>query len=123
MTMARILVIAAALATSTLARKPGEPIKPGFNLFSKQQDIQLGQQAAAEVRRQSRPVSNPELQDYIRRIGERLAATRDVRDSGFQFTFTLVNDKSINAFALAGGPTFVHTGLILADDNEAQVAS
>ena len=105
-----------------MARKPGEPIKPGFNLFSKQQDIQLGQQAAAEVRKQSRPVSSPELQDYIRRIGERLAATPDVRDSGFQFTFTLVNDKSINAFALPGGTTFVHTGLILAADNEAQIA-
>jgi len=120
--MKRILVIALALAIPTLARKPGEPIKPGFNLFSKQQDIQLGQQAADEVRKQSRPVSSPELQDYIRRIGERLAATSDVRDSGFQFTFTLVNDKSINAFALPGGPTFVHTGLILAADNEAQIA-
>src|SRR5437016_12156204 len=117
-----VIVIAAALAISALARKPGEPIKPRFNLFSKQQDIQLGQQAAAEVRKQSRPVSSSELQDYIRRIGERLAATPDVRDSGFQFTFTLVNDKSINAFALPGGPTFVHTGLVLAADNEAQVA-
>src|SRR6266481_9130801 len=120
--MKRILFMALALAIPTLARKPGEPIKPGFNLFSKQQDIQLGQQAAAEVRKQSRPVSSPELQDYIRRIGERLAATPDVRDSGFQFTFTLVNDKSINAFALPGGPTFVNTGLVLAADNEAQIA-
>src|SRR5438046_6501927 len=119
---ARVIVIAAALAIPTLARKPGEPIKPGFNRFTKQQDIQRGQQAAAEVRRQSRPVSSPELQDYIRRIGEQLAATPDVRDSGFQFTFTLVNDKSINAFALPGGPTFIHTGLILAADNEAQIA-
>src|SRR6267378_5973616 len=118
---ARILVLALALAMPTLARRPGEPIKPGFNLFSKQQDIQLGQEAAAQVRKKYRPVSNPELQDYIRRIGERLAATPTVRDSGFQFTFTLVNDKSVNAFALPGGPTFVQTGLILAVDNEAQL--
>src|SRR6266851_4121316 len=117
-----IIVMAITLAVPVLARKPGEEIKPGFNLFSKQQDIQLGQQAAAEVRKQYTVVPNQELQDYIRRIGERLATQREPRESGFQFTYTLVNDKSVNAFALPGGPTFVHTGLILAADNEAQVA-
>jgi predicted Zn-dependent protease len=111
-----------AVALPIYARKPGEPLKPGFNLFSKQQDIQLGQQAAAQVSKQYQVVQNQELQEYIRRIGERLAATQEARSSGFPFTFTLVNDKSINAFALPGGPTFVHTGLILAADNEAQIA-
>src|SRR5258707_12210377 len=107
---ARIVVMAAALALPAFARKPGEPIKPGFNLFSKQQDIELGQQAAAEVRKRARPVANPELQDYIRRVGERLASTPTGRDSGFHFTFTLVNDKSVNAFALHGAPTSDKTG-------------
>src|SRR5438552_15081693 len=116
------VALALTLVVPAIARKPGEPIKPGFNLFSKQQDVQLGQQAAAEVRKQYQVVPNQELQDYVRRVGERLAATPDARESGFPFTFTLVNDKSINAFALPGGPTFVHTGLILAADNEAQVA-
>jgi beta-barrel assembly-enhancing protease len=120
----RIFAIAFSLilTVAAFARKPGEEIKPGFNLFSKQQDIQLGQQAAAQVRRQYQVVPNPELQDYIGKVGARLAATKEARDSGFQFTFTLVNDKSVNAFALPGGPAFVHTGLILAADNEAQVA-
>ena len=119
----RLLAITA--LTVSLAygmRRPGEEIKPGFNLFSKQQDIQLGLQAAAQVRKQYRPVSNQELQDYIRRIGERLAAQREARESGFNFTFTVLNDKSINAFALPGGPAFVLTGLIAAADNEAQIA-
>src|SRR5260370_22827219 len=115
--MTRILVLALALAMPTLARRPGEPIKPGFNLFSKQQDIQLGQQAAAQVRKQYRPVSNPELQDYINRIGARLSATSELRDSGFQFTFTLVNVNSINAYALPVAHTFVHPGLILSAPN------
>src|SRR5437764_253782 len=118
---ARIIILAAALAVPALARKPGDPIKPGFNLFSKQQDIELGQQAAAELRKRARPVANPELQDYIRRVGERLASTPTVRDSGFHFTFTLINDKSVNAFALPGGPTFVQTGLTLAVDTDAQL--
>src|SRR5260221_11587165 len=100
-----LIAMAIVLTVPALARKPGEPIKPGFNLFSKQQDIELGQQAAAEVRKRARPIANPELQDYIHRVGEQLAATPTVRDSGFHFTFTLVNDKSVNAFALPGGPT------------------
>src|SRR6266567_7269801 len=116
------IVMAITLTVPALARRPGDEIKPGFNLFSKQHDIQLGQQAAAQVSRQYQVVPNQELQDYIRRVGERLAAQKEPRESGFRFTYTLVNDKSVNAFALPGGPTFVHAGLILAADNEAQLA-
>src|SRR5882672_5462762 len=93
------LAVAVAIALPVWAmRKPGDPIKPGFNLFSKQQDIQLGQQAATQVRTQYQVAQNAELQDYIRRVGEKVASQKDARDSGFTFTFTLVNDKSVNAF-------------------------
>ena len=68
------LAMAMALTLPAFARRPGEEIKPGFNLFSKQQDIQLGQQAAAEVRKKYQVVQNQELQDYISRVGARLAA-------------------------------------------------
>src|SRR6185436_20342441 len=84
--------------------------------------IQLGRQAAVEFRKQYKVVPNQELQGYLRRIGERLAIQKEPRESGFEFTYTLVNDKSTNAFALPGGPIFVHTGLILKADNEAQLA-
>jgi Zn-dependent protease with chaperone function len=103
-------------------RKAGDAIKPGFNLFSKEHDVQLGQQAAAQIGKQYHVVENRQLQDYVRQVGERLAAQKVAKDSGFPFTFKLVSDKSINAFALPGGPTFVHTGLIAAADNEAQLA-
>jgi beta-barrel assembly-enhancing protease len=117
------LVLALSMAVPACAmRKPGEPLKPGFNLFSKQQDIQLGQQAAAEIAKQYQIVQNQDIQNYVKRIGERLAAQKEAKASGFPFSFTVVNDPSINAFALPGGPTFVHTGLIAAADNEAQVA-
>ena len=63
------------LAAVCLARNPGDPLKPGFNLFSKQQDIQLGQEAAQQVRQQYQVVQNQPMQDYLKRVGERLAAT------------------------------------------------
>jgi Zn-dependent protease with chaperone function len=116
------IALSLVVATAAWARRPGDELKPGFNLFSKQQDIQLGQQAAAQVRKQYHAAPNRELQDYVRRIGERLAAQKEARESGFTFTFIVVNDKSVNAFALPGGPAFVFTGLIQAADNEAQVA-
>lgn len=106
--------------TAAAPRKPGAPIRPGFNLFSKQQDIQLGKETAAEVEKQYEVVKDRALQDYIGRVGRKLAAQPQAED--FPYSFTLLNDKSVNAFALPGGPAFVFTGLIKEADNEAQLA-
>ncbi|MBI1895454.1 MAG: M48 family metalloprotease [Acidobacteria bacterium] len=116
----RFVALAALLLVACGGRKPGEPIRPGFNVFSKEQDVELGRQAAAQVRRQADIVDNPELRKYVQEIGQRLASPPQA--GGFPYEFTLINDKSINAFALPGGPVFVNTGLIAEADNEAQVA-
>ena len=110
------------LAGSAFARRAGDPLRPGFNLFSKDQDVQLGQENAQEVRKQYEIVQNQSLQDSIRRVGDRLAAAQEARQSGFQFTFTLLNVQQVNAFALPGGPMFIFTGLFKTTDNEAQLA-
>ena len=98
------------------------PPRPGFNTFSKEQDIRLGQEAAQQVRQKSEVVQNQFLQDYVNRIGQRLANTPEARQSQFTFTFTVINDPSVNAFALPGGPMFIHSGLLKDVDNEAQLA-
>ncbi|MBZ5584521.1 MAG: M48 family metalloprotease [Acidobacteriia bacterium] len=117
-----ILWTAIFAAPAFAARNPGEPLRPGFNLLSKQQDVQLGQEAAQQVRQKYQVARNPFLQDYIKRVGERLAATPDARDSGFHFTFTVLQDPQVNAFALPGGPMFIFTGLLKTVDNEAELA-
>jgi beta-barrel assembly-enhancing protease len=104
------------------ARKPGDPLKPGFNLYSKQQDIEVGKESAAQVKSRYQQVPNAELQDYITQLGQRLAKTPSAANSGFPFTFTLLNYREVNAFALPGGPTFVFTGLLKTSDSEAEVA-
>jgi hypothetical protein len=108
------------LAASCASRKPGDPIRPGYNAYSPEQDIELGRQAAAQVRRQVDIVDDPALQNYIRAIGQKLARTPEA--GNYPYEFTLINDPSINAFALPGGPVFVNSGLIQAADNEAQAA-
>src|SRR5690349_23934158 len=113
-------LVAGALTLSA-ARRPGEPLRPsGLNFFSKQQDVQLGEEAATEVRKQVTVVQNQFLQDYIRRIGKRLASQPEAGD--WPFNFTVILDPNINAFALPGGPMFVNSGAIAHADNEAQIA-
>ncbi len=109
------LVMAAAAA----AQGPRQ-LKPGWNLFSKEQDIQLGKEAAAQIEKQYTVVRDANVVNYIRRIGTKLASAPEA--GGYPYTFQVVADSSINAFALPGGPAFVHTGLLAAADNEAQVA-
>jgi predicted Zn-dependent protease len=96
--------------------------QPGFNLFTRQQDVQLGQESAAQVRKQMTVIKDPVLTAYVNRIGKRLVASQEAQESGFPFTFEVVADPSINAFALPGGPMFINTGLLRAVDNEAQLA-
>jgi beta-barrel assembly-enhancing protease len=97
-------------------------LHPGFNLFSKEQDVQLGQETAAQVRKQMTVINDPVLTAYVNKIGKRLAASSEAQASGFPFTFEVVADPSINAFALPGGPMFINTGLLKAVDTEAQLA-
>lgn len=114
------LAFALAAAVACATRQPGDPLTPGYNLASPQEDIELGKQAAAEVRQQVQVVQNPQLQSYIQNIGKKLAAQTQAGD--WPYEFTVINEPSINAFALPGGPIFVHSGLITAADNEAQLA-
>jgi hypothetical protein len=107
------------LAACAFGAGPKE-VKPGWNLFSKQQDVQLGREAAAQVEREMPVIHDGQVQNYVESIGRRLVGTGMADE--YPYTFKVVNDKSINAFALPGGPTFVNTGLIAAADNEAQLA-
>ena len=115
-----LLAAICALAQTQKAPKPRD-IKPGFNLFNKQQDVQMGREYAAQVERHMVVIQEPSLNSFVRSIGEKLA--RVPLADQYPYSFKVVQDKSINAFALPGGPTFTHTGLISAADNEAQIAA
>jgi Zn-dependent protease with chaperone function len=117
----RLLLILLTLAAGAFAADKLKTFKPSrWNLFSQEQDVQLGKEAAADVRKTMPIVNNAELTAYVNRIGARLA--KSPRAGGYPYTFEVVNDPSINAFALPGGPMFVHTGLIASLDNESQLA-
>jgi predicted Zn-dependent protease len=116
------VVLLSLLVISNVSAQAPKHFEPGFNLFSKEQDIQLGQENAAQVRKQMAMIKDPFLLEYVNHVGKRLADSQEARNSGFPFTFEVVADPSINAFALPGGPMFINTGLLKAVDNEAQLA-
>jgi len=107
------------MLTSGIA-SAAEEIKPGWNLFTPEQDVQLGNEAAQKIEQDVKLVDDPELTEYVSGIGQRLAQTAPGQD--YPYTFKVVADPSINAFALPGGPIYIHTGLITAAENEAQLA-
>ena len=115
-----IVLVLLTLTLSCASRDAGDPLHPGYNTFSKEQDIQIGKEYSAEIRKQVDVIDNPRLQEYISTIGMRLAGQPQADD--YPYEFTLINEPSINAFALPGGPIFVHSGLVDAADNEAQLA-
>lgn len=116
----RSLALLLTCAVLALAASQRKLPKPGWNLFSKQQDIDLGREYAQQVEKQMYVVPNKELTDYVNRVGMRLVRQGQLDD--YPYYFKVVQEDSINAFALPGGPMYIHTGLIKAAENEAQLA-
>ena len=110
-----LLMIPGALAQRT-------QLKPGWNMFSPQQDIEIGKTAARDAKKQLPQCNAPKVDDYLTQLGTRLAAKLPTGGVVYPFEFHCVNDKAINAFALPGGFVFVNRGAIEAADNEAQLA-
>lgn len=88
--------------------------------LSRDQELQIGKQFAAQVEREMEVVHNQQIESWLNQIGQNLARTPEA--NAYPYYFKLVNDDSINAFALPGGPMYVHTGLLKAADNEGEVA-
>jgi Zn-dependent protease with chaperone function len=98
-------------------------IKLPKNRFTPEQDVKLGQEAAAEVRQQYPIIENPKIASYLTMLGDRLvaAAPPELKQPVYQYSFTPVNVKEINAFALPGGPMFVNRGMFDAAESEGEV--
>ena len=91
----------------------------GPNFYSLEKEIALGKQLAQEVERQSKVIDDPIVSEYVNRVGQNIVRNSDCK---VPFTIKVVEDDSVNAFALPGGFFFVQTGLILRADNEAELA-
>lgn len=88
--------------------------------FTLKDEKELGDKFNVLVRSRLPLVQDPEIVGYVTEIVKRLAATMPPQP--FPFTVSVIRHNAVNAFACPGGYIFVHTGLILAMDNESEVA-
>ena len=86
---------------------------------STEKEVRLGRELAAEVDRQAKFVDDPVITEYVNRVGQNIVLHSDAK---VPFTIKVIDSDEVNAFALPGGFFYVNKGLILAADNEAELA-
>ncbi len=86
---------------------------------SQEKEVALGRQLALEVEQQAKLVEDPIVTEYVNRVGQNVVLHSDAK---IPFTIKVIDSDEVNAFALPGGFFFVNKGLILAADNEAELA-
>ncbi|HUY82001.1 MAG TPA: M48 family metallopeptidase [Acidobacteriaceae bacterium] len=89
------------------------------NWYSTSTEIKIGKQYSMEVEKSSHIITDPVVAEYINRIGQNIVKNSDCK---VPFTIKVIDSDEINAFALPGGFFFVNSGLILAADDEAELA-
>ncbi len=119
--MLRTLLALALAAQPVLANDLPDLGEVSRQYFSDQEEQALGRTIMRDVYADPRYLDDPEIETYLNQLGYKLVSvsTRNQRE----FTFFVVNDPTINAFAMPGGNVGVHTGLLLAAQNESELAS
>lgn len=115
---------AAALTLSTALISAQTRITPPDNKYTPAQDVQLGREAAQEIRQQLPIMNDDEVTSYVEGLGRRLAGAipPGLQHPEFRYTFEVVNVREINASALPGGPMFVNRGMIQTAATEGEIA-
>lgn len=117
-------VIAASLAAFVVSASAQTPVEAPKNKYSPTDDVKLGREAAQQVNQEMPVMRDAQVNAYLDSIGQRLAENipSQFRHSEFRYSFTGVNLRDINAFALPGGPLYINRGMIEKARNEGEVA-
>ena len=91
----------------------------GVNLYSLEHEIAIGKGAAQEIERSAKLITDPVVTEYVNRVGQNLVRNSDAK---VPFIIKVIDSDEVNAFALPGGFFYVNSGLILAADEEAELA-
>jgi predicted Zn-dependent protease len=119
MKLKRSLLVTLLLVVAACAVNPATGRRE-LSLVSEAQEIEMGREADPQISAQLGLVDNPELQSYVSDLGLRLAAVSE--RPGLPWTFRVVDDPTVNAFALPGGFIYVTRGILAHFDTEAELA-
>src|SRR4030095_14643777 len=93
--------------------------KGQMDFYSLEKESALGAQLAAQVAQQAQFIDDPVITEYVNRVGQNIVLHSDAKVA---FTIKVIDSDEVNAFALPGGFFYVNKGLLLAADNEAELA-
>ncbi|MCC7016991.1 MAG: M48 family metalloprotease [Rhodospirillales bacterium] len=114
-----LLGLLAPLAACTVNPATGQQSFTGF--MSEGEELRIGAQEHPKILREfGGAYDDPALADYVRQVGESLARVSETPN--LRYTFTVLNDDKVNAFALPGGYVYITRGLLALADNEAEMA-
>jgi Peptidase family M48 len=121
---AKSALVAASLAAFVVTSAAQTPVEAPKNKYNPTDDVKLGREAAQQVDKEMPVMRDGQVNNYLESIGRRLAENIPLqfRHSEFRYSFTGVNLRDINAFALPGGPMYVNRGMIEKARNEGEVA-
>jgi beta-barrel assembly-enhancing protease len=111
--------ICISLILALLAAPERTPLRPGFNLFSAQQDVEIGKRVSQDAEKKLKLIHNSQASLYITAVGRQLVAKAP--GERYPYQFKVVNDSAINAFALPGGFVYINRGIFDNATNEAQL--
>jgi len=109
---APVIVVALLLLCATAAR--------ALSLISVKDEIAMGHDAQQQVKKSIRVVNDSDVTAYVARLGKTLAAR--AKGPAYPYSFSVANYRELNAFALPGGPVWIHRGILHAASNESQLA-
>jgi Zn-dependent protease with chaperone function len=117
-------MLALALFVMPLAALGQTRIEAPRNKYSTRDDVQAGQQAAQQVEQQMPLLRDNYVDSYVEEVGRRLVAAipSEFQHPEFRYSFSVVDARDINAFALPGGPMYINRGMIEAARNEGEMA-
>lgn len=95
-------------------------VDQGLNMYSVDQERAMGKEMSEDIESRSKIVEDPMVNEYIRDLGQRLARNSDAK---MDFTIKVIDSDEVNVFALPGGYFYVNTGLIMAAQNESELAA
>jgi predicted Zn-dependent protease len=119
---ARFLAVTALAVLPALSGCSSNPATGGADvtIMGRKTEISVGEDMHAKMMAEGADYKDPELLEYVRRVGNRLVANSDTPDA--KFTFTIIDSPDINAFATPGGYVYINRGLMSYLDSEAELA-
>lgn len=104
-----------------LLQPSGRGAGRGFNLYSREDERQMGEDAALAIEENAKLLQDAALTDYLAKLGRKLAEQSEARE--MEFRFKVIESDEVNATALPNGTVYVNTGLVIAAESEAELAA